>query len=430
MTILIIFLFTISILILYNYVTKIKSKNFCKNLKTYLVAFLVLLMVITLIVYPQNAVNAAFNGLLTWSTIVLPSLIPFFIGSEILIGLGVVKFIGVLLQPIMRPLFGVSGEGAFPFAMSMTSGYPVGITLVSKLRSQKSISKIEAQRLASFCSTSGPLFIIGAVSVGMLKNASLGPILAMSHYLGAITVGLVFKTYGRKNCCTIESAQKNYVKSAFNELIIARKKDGRSFSIIMSDAIKTSFNSMIMIGGFIVLYSVIIEILNITQIMHIISDFIISIAPFDLNPMIINGLLSGMIEMTNGCKIIASVQSTSALVKICSISFLIAWSGFSIHSQSISMLNNTDISTKIYILSKSLHGIFSCLYSYLLYIFMFKEDIVPSFSISTNSYQIDLLGNWIKNFNFSLKLEIAIIAVLLLTGLCIGLFSSIKTKQN
>lgn len=146
---------------------KLISNKF-ENIGTYSLVLLTVFLVVCLIVFPHNTINASLNGLITWSSIVLPSLLPFFIGSEILIGLGVVNFIGVLLSPIMYPLFRVSGKGSFPFAMSIASGYPVGVTLVSKLRIQNAINRIEAQRLVSFCSTSGPLFIIGAVALFIL----------------------------------------------------------------------------------------------------------------------------------------------------------------------------------------------------------------------------------------------------------------------
>lgn len=430
MTILITILSLITFLILYKNINRIKRKGFLLNLKIYLTSFLTLAIVLSLVIFPQSAVNAAKNGLSVWLTIVLPSLLPFLIGSEILIGIGIVKFIGVLLQPIMTPLFGVSGEGAFPFAMSITSGYPIGVTLVSKLRQQRTINKIEAQRLVSFCSTSGPLFIIGAVSVGMLKDPNIGPVLAVSHYLGAISVGLLFKLYGKSSYKVDKPIKKNYIKSAFNELLLARKKDGRTFSTIMSDAIKSSFNSMVIVGGFIILYSVIIEILNTTNILNTISDTILYIVPFELNPEIITGFLSGMIEMTNGCKIVSSIKEISIVSKICSISFLIAWSGLSIHSQSISMLNKTDINTKIYILAKSLHGLLSCFFSYIFYTLIFSRNIVPSFFIQQDITKTNLIEEWIRSFNLSLKLELAIVVTLITIGLAIGLLSSLNLEKK
>lgn len=167
-TISIFFLSAIIFIIIYFIYEKVIKKY--ENSRTYLLVVLVLFLVSCLIIYPNKTINAALNGMITWAKVVLPSLLPFLIGAEILIGLGVVNFIGVLLKPIMYPLFGTSGEGSFAFAMSITSGYPVGVSLVSKLRRENLVNKIEAQRLVSFCSTSGPLFMLGAVSIGMFGN--------------------------------------------------------------------------------------------------------------------------------------------------------------------------------------------------------------------------------------------------------------------
>ena len=77
----------------------------------------------------------------------------------------------------MYPLFRVPGIGSFAYAMSITSGYPMGTKIVSDLRNQNLCSIEEGQRLLALCSTSGPLFVIGAVAVGMFNNLYLGVIL-------------------------------------------------------------------------------------------------------------------------------------------------------------------------------------------------------------------------------------------------------------
>lgn len=116
-----------------------------------------------------------------------------------LIGFGVVKFIGVLLEPLMRPLFRVPGVGGFVWAMGMASGFPAGAKLTARLRQEGQLTKTEAERLVSFTNCSNPLFIFGAVSVGFFNNAKLGMILALSHYLGNITVGLFMRFYGKNS---------------------------------------------------------------------------------------------------------------------------------------------------------------------------------------------------------------------------------------
>ena len=128
-------------------------------------------MALSLIVFPQESVSASIRGLNMWWEIVFPSLFPFFVISEMLIGFGVVKFIGVLLEPLMRPLFRVPGVGGFAWAMGLASGNPAGAKLTARLRQEKQITRIEAERLVAFTNSSSPLFIFGAVAVGFFHNA-------------------------------------------------------------------------------------------------------------------------------------------------------------------------------------------------------------------------------------------------------------------
>ncbi|WP_425448946.1 sporulation integral membrane protein YlbJ [Dethiothermospora halolimnae] len=407
----------ISIIIIFFVIYFLKSKlrKYYKEIKTYLIIAIVLWLTITIVLYPKESVKAAKDGLYTWFNVVLPSLLPFFIGAEILIGLGVVNFLGSLLQPLMKPIFNVPGEGAFPFVMSITSGYPVGAKMVSKLRIQSSVSQVEAQRLTAFCSTSGPLFMIGAVAVGMFKNSSIGPLIAIAHYLGAISVGILFRFYKRKENIAKNNSKNFNMKNSFNELIKARQEDGRPLGILMGDAVKEGFNSMVMVGGFIILYSVVIEVLDITNILNYISRALSILIPTLQNTEIIKGILSGIIEMTNGCKMISEIESTSLIVKISAASFLIGWSGFSIHSQAMTMLGKTDIKNNVYFFSKLVHGILSSFFTIILYKFIFKNHVVITSSDNLNN-KIVFSSSWISKLTFSIKIQISILIIMILIG--------------
>lgn len=398
-----------------------------KYLSTILPALITSFIIISLVIFPKNTINAAIDGLNTWFYIVLPSLLPFFISAEVLIGLGVVNFIGTLLSPIMKPIFNLPGEAAFPFAMSITSGYPVGVKLTTKLRTQGILTRIEAQRLISFASTSGPLFMIGAVSVSILKMPNLGLLIAIPHYLGAITVGLLFRYYGLNHDKPKVNNKRNLIKSAFNELILARKKDNRSIGLILGDAVKESFNTMIVIGGFIILYSVIIEILNITGIINLLSN-IISLIPLISNKELIKSFISGLIEMTIGCKNIASISSTPVLVKLATINFIIAWSGISIHSQASSFISKTDLKISIYLLSKLLHGIFASIYTIFLSSIFIKLPVNTPVYASYNYTNISSFRKWIDIFKFSTILQISILTIIILISLIVS-FSFIKKNK-
>ena len=63
----------------------------------------------------------------------------------------------------MKPLFNISGEGAFALIMGIISGYPTGAKIATIFRENGTCTKEECERLLSFTNNSGPLFIIGTV---------------------------------------------------------------------------------------------------------------------------------------------------------------------------------------------------------------------------------------------------------------------------
>ncbi len=84
-----------------------------------------ILFIISLILFSKTAVSSALKGINLWFNVVFPSLFPFFVATEILNRTGIVKTFGILLEPVMRPLFNVPGCGSFAVAMGITSGYPI-----------------------------------------------------------------------------------------------------------------------------------------------------------------------------------------------------------------------------------------------------------------------------------------------------------------
>jgi sporulation integral membrane protein YlbJ len=132
-----------------------KTKKTIINFK----ALVAVAFTISLIIFSESVFSAAVSGLDTWWKVVFPALLPFFIIAEMLMGLGVVNFLGVLLEPLMRPLFKVPGVGAFALSMGLASGYPIGAKITAQLRKDKLCTQAEGERLVSFTNTADPLFI-------------------------------------------------------------------------------------------------------------------------------------------------------------------------------------------------------------------------------------------------------------------------------
>jgi sporulation integral membrane protein YlbJ len=349
--------------------------------KTAFLAVSVTIMAASLVVYPEESFEASIRGLDMWWEIVFPSLLPFFIISEMLIGFGIVKFIGVLLEPLMRPLFRVPGVGGFVWAMGMASGFPAGAKLTARLRQEKQLSRIEAERLVSFTNSSNPLFIFGAVSVGFFKNAHLGIILALSHYLGNVCVGLVMRFYGRNDKEEREqkkSKSKFPIRTALIALHRTRVNDNRPIGKLLGDAVTSSIQTLLMIGGFIILFSVINKILYHLHVTAFLAKLIeIILKTLSIPESLSVPLISGLFEITQGSQMTSQVQDASLMQLAIITSFILAFSGFSVQAQVASILAQTDIRFKPFFFARILQGLFASFFTVILWKMIYERFYNP-----------------------------------------------------
>lgn len=383
---------------------------------------IILVLIILVVTNPTVSINSAKEGLDLWFNILIPSLFPFFILSELLISLKFVDFFGSLLKPIMKPVFNVPGQAAFPLIMSVMSGYPVGIKLTSRLREKNIINREDGNRLICFVSTSGPLFILGAVLIGMLNSPKLGPLIIIPHYLGAITLGLLFSRVKLKD--KNDNARKNLLKNNNNYNNLDNSSTTKtSIGLLISKSIKDSIDSILLIGGFVIIYSVVIELLFMSKTFN--SAVLFGSNILNIKPDLIKGIIAGIIELTTGCKRIAA-SNLNIIIKILACNFLIGWGGLSIHSQAISFISLTDLNSYLYLFSKFLHGILSVVYTYIIYVLFYKNEIIPS--MFTQSYVISSgFYSWIYLFMNSVKVSILVIMYFIIFSLLVYQFQGKKS---
>lgn len=340
------------------------------KLKTISLALIVTMMTVALVVFPQESFEASKNGLHMWWQIVFPSLLPFLIISELLICFGVVSFLGVILEPLMRPFFRVPGVGGFVWAMGLASGFPAGAKFTARLRLEKQLTRIEGERLVSFTNSSNPLFIFVAVSVGFFHNPNLGVILAAAHYGGNVIVGFIMRFYGRKE--EVTHSKKNIklpsLKMALKEMHRTRLKETRPFGKMLGDSVTSSVQTLIMIGGFIILFSVINRLLyqmNITSLLAKGVTNILEVFSFPATFSI--PLISGMFEMTLGAQLSSAVPHPNLLEQVMVTSFILAFSGLSVQAQVASILAETDLRFAPFFFARIMHGFISAILAYLLW---------------------------------------------------------------
>ena len=150
-----------------------------------------LLCLLALLLFPQDAAQSARAALALCAQTVIPSLFPFFVLSSLLIACGASALLSALLAPLMRPLFGLSGAGAAALALGLCGGYPVGARTAAELVESGALSREEGERLLIFCNNAGPGFLLGICGGAVFTSPRAGAALYLIHAASALFTGIL-----------------------------------------------------------------------------------------------------------------------------------------------------------------------------------------------------------------------------------------------
>lgn len=336
-------------------------KVFIIKFKNFLLQFILLLFTFCLILFSSSNIIAAKTGLKLWATSVVPTLFPFFVATELLIKTNLPYFLGNIFNIFMKPLFNIRGEGSFALIMGIISGYPVGAKIACNFRKNNILTKTECERLLSFTNNSGPLFIIGTVGINMFGSSTIGILLLITHILACFTVGFLFRFWKHGNSELTDSLVFDDNRNQSNNQLSLS-----NLGETLSSSITNATSTILMIGGFIVIFSVIVSILQSSSILYVISNIFVPI--FDILHIpssFIAPFITGIFEITNGISLISSIPIKSISINIILTSFLLGMGGISVFLQVLSIVSKTDLSIKPYVIGKILHGFFAAFYTFL-----------------------------------------------------------------
>jgi sporulation integral membrane protein YlbJ len=290
-----------------------------------------------------------------------------------LLGFGIVHFLGTLLDPLMRPLFRLPGIGGFVVAMGFASGYPVAARLTSQLWEQGLLNREEGERLVAFTTSSDPIFLIGAVSVGFFHDARLAVILAIAHYGAALALGFLMRFHGKPTYSLdsnlTSATQGSILVRSFNAMHKARLQDARPLGLLLQQAIRSSIELVFVIGGLVVFFSVILAYLSLGPIMEMLTSVLRFIFHFIHIPQALStSLINGFFEVTLGAKSAGQANETIPLVyKIAAAAFILSWGGLSVHAQVVSILHRTNIRYITFAIARLIHAILAACLVFLIW---------------------------------------------------------------
>jgi len=299
------------------------------------IIFTIIIFIITIFTKSYELSNIINFSINLFITNIFPSLFPMFIISSMLIEIDIPKVLGNIFNKPINFLFKTKGEASFIFFMSMITGFPSSAKYIDDLIKKKLITTKDAEKILMFTFFSNPLFIVNTVGNIFLNSTKYGIILLLSHILGNLIIGIIFRNYNQSPLIKNNNLKTNlsHLNTKINETNI--------FKILLK-SINSSLEILINIFGIITFFLIII---NIT---------------FKDPSNIINIILIGITEMTTGLKYLSTSNLDISIKLILSCAF-ISFGGLSVHFQIMNILTKRKVKYLPFLISRILHAFISSL---------------------------------------------------------------------
>ena len=207
-------------------------------------AIILLFLFIVMLLFPKATFDGASEGLLLWFQIVLPTLFPFMIVSNLFINTNSVFYISRMLKPFLQRLFRISEQACYVVLIGFLCGYPMGAKVISDLISNNYISKEEGKYLLSFCNNTSPMFIISFIVMQNFKLKSILLPTVFILFLSPFLCSFLFRLFYRIPETTIYNPS-NHIQLNFS---------------IFDNAITNGLESITKVGGYIIVFSIIFSL--------------------------------------------------------------------------------------------------------------------------------------------------------------------------
>ena len=145
-----------------------------KTVRWTVLSFGIVFLFLIMLICPKAVFTGASQGLLLWFQIILPTLFPFLLVTDLLLATGSIRYISSAFGGILSRIFGVSENGSFAVITGFLCGYPMGAKTAADLTVSNYISREEGQYLLSFCNNTSPVFILNFLVWKTLQDTFSG----------------------------------------------------------------------------------------------------------------------------------------------------------------------------------------------------------------------------------------------------------------
>ena len=248
----------------------------------------------------QTVTVAARGGMRLAVEVIIPSILPFMIFSDIIaaaIDFSQLRYTGKLFCRML----GLGGGAVGAVAIGTIAGFPVGARMVAQAYGSGSLSKSEAERAVVISSTPSLAFVVSGVGGGMLGDTRVGLALYFSVLLASLLYGFVTR---RGSVPTVTDG---------------RKRQRLDLSRSISSAAAACLGIVVSVTLFSVVTGILCEVIGNGVLLSLILSFI---------------------EVSTACSRLCEIGGISSLIIM---AFALGFSGLSVHLQIRSVLADTDL---------------------------------------------------------------------------------------
>lgn len=287
----------------------------------------------------SEAVSA---GLSLCVRVMIPSLFPFFVLSNLFVRRGYQQYAAAALRPLMGPLFGLPAEASGALVLGVVGGYPIGAATAFQLCDRGQLRETDTARLLAFCNNAGPGFIFGVAGLGLFGSAETGLLLYLTHLAAALLVGAALHLW------------KDTPGMAIPVTVWQDGETEEPFALSFVGAIRDAASAMLNVCAFLVFFSVILAFLRTTPVWDIPARILETV--FGLGEDAARAAPDGFLELGHGVAALTGAACPrGAALSI--TAFMLGWGGLCVHCQAVSLCGERGIDMGPYFKGKFAQGI-------------------------------------------------------------------------
>ena len=282
---------------------------------------------IILILDAATAIHGAQDGLQLCLNTVIASLFPFIFISSMLTS-SVMQIDISMLKPIGK-ITGTPIGAESLLIIGILGGYPIGANSVAMAYSTGTIKRQDAERMLGYCNNAGPAFIFG-MATSLFQDPWVSWVLWGIQILSCLATGILLPNRSKNTCRFIRPNN--------------------------TPALPKALKAMATVCGWIIVFRTIIAVL---------TKWILWVLPLEATI-----LITGFLELTNGCIHASALQNDG--VRFMILSVLLSFGGICVAVQTASVTQG--LSKRYYYVGKILQSVISLIISIPLSILLFPGN--------------------------------------------------------